>query len=79
MTIHNHDTPRADFDEGFGHFLDHGGECRDRKRNAAGDTGEEILATKGNGRRHQRIRALGVSGSGDAAGDVFRDQIIAHG
>jgi hypothetical protein len=78
MAVHDHDAPRADFDEGFGHFLDHRGQCCDRKRDAARDTGEEILATKGNGRRHQRIRALGVSGSGNAAGDIFRHQVIAH-
>jgi len=49
-----------------------------RVPNAPRDASEEILTAKGNGWRHQRIRALSVSGSGNAAGDILRDQIIAH-
>jgi len=42
MAIHNHDAPRANFDECFGHFLDHGGQRRNRKRDAASDPSEAM-------------------------------------
>ena len=71
MAIHDHDATRADFDEGFGHFFDHGGQGCHRQSDAARNSGEEILTTKGNGWRHQRIRTLGVSAGGDAAGDFL--------
>ena len=78
MAIHDHDPPCADFDEGFSHFLNHGGERRDCKRDAARDAGEKILTTKGDSGCNQSIRALQQGGGSDAAGDLLGHQIIAH-